>query len=64
MNKSAQLEILEEPGFWILGGGAVAATMIGYIMSRKMGWIPIPIWQLGILLLVEIAAAAFFVSRS
>lgn len=66
MNKRGQLdlEILEEPGFWILGGGAVAMTMIGYIMSRKMGWIPLPWWQLAILLVVEIVAAAFFASRS
>jgi len=63
--KRAQLdlEILEEPGFWILGGGAVAATVIGYIASRKMGWVPIPLWQMGVLIIVEVIAAAVFASR-
>ena len=65
-NKRGQLdlEILEEPGFWLLGGGAVFATILGYIMSRKMEWIPIPLWQMGILIIVELVAAAFFASRS
>ena len=65
MNKKGQLdlEILEEPGFWILGGGAVAATLIGYIGSKKMGWVPMPFWQLLVVLFVELIAAAFFASR-
>lgn len=65
MNKKSQLdlEILEEPGFWILGGGAVIATIAGYIMSRNMGWMPLPWWQLIIIIIVELVAAAFFVSR-
>ena len=64
-SKKAQLdmEILEEPGFWILGGGAMIATIAGYIMSKKAGWIPLPWWQLVLLLLVELVAAAFFASR-
>jgi len=64
-SKKAQLdlEILEEPGFWILGGGAVVATVIGYILSRNMGWTPIPIWQLIVLIVAELVAAAFFASR-
>jgi len=64
-SKKAQLdlEILEEPGFWLLGGGAIAATLIGYIWSKKMGWIPLPWWQLIIILIVELVAAAFFASR-
>ena len=57
------LEILEEPGFWILGGGAVIATIIGYIWSRKMEWIPLPLWQLILIIVVELVAAAFFASR-
>ena len=66
MNNKAQLdlsEVLENPGFWLLGGGAVIATMIGYIASKKMDLMPLPIWQLAILILVELIAAAFFASR-
>jgi len=64
-NKRGQLdlEILEEPGFWILGGGAVAATLIGYIWAKKMEWVPMPFWQLLVVLVVELIAAAFFASR-
>ena len=64
-NKKAQidLEILEGPRFWLLGGGAVIATIAGYIWSRKMDWIPLPWWQLIIIIVVELIAAAFFASR-
>ena len=65
INKKGQMdiEVFEEPGFWILGGGAVIATILGYIWSRKMDWIPLPFWQLIIIIIVEIIAAAFFASR-
>ena len=52
-------EILNSPGFWLLGGGAVAATILGWKMSAGMGasftW-----WQLLIIIVVELGAAAFF----
>ena len=62
--KRAQLdlEVLEEPGFWILGGGAVAATVIGYIVSRNME-MSLPLWQFLVLIVGEIIAAAIFASR-
>ena len=64
-SKKAQMdtEIFEEPAFWILGGGAVFATIAGYIWSKKMDWIPMPWWQLIIVIIVELLAAAFFASR-
>jgi len=65
MNKQAQLdmEVLEEPGFWILGGGAMMATIFGYIVSKNMGLPPWPLWQLIIILVIEVVAAAYFASR-
>ena len=56
-------EVFESPGFWLLGGGAVTATILGYMMSKKMDMPPLPIWQLAVLIAVELAAAAFFAAR-
>jgi len=62
MNKKGQLDLglLEEEGFWILGGMAVAATIVGYIMSKRMEWVALPLWQLIVIIVVEIIAAAIF----
>ena len=59
MNKKAQLDmdVLSEPAFWILAGFSVSATLLGYIMSKKMEWVPLPIWQLLIILIVEVVAS-------
>lgn len=56
-------EILEKPGFWILGGGGVAMEILGWTMGKKMGLGTFPIWQLIILIAVTIGAAAFFATR-
>ena len=37
---------MEKPGFWILGAGGTAAVLIGWIMSKKSGWVALPIWQI------------------
>ncbi len=65
MNNKAQLdmEIFESPGFWLLGGGAVIATVMGWIYSKRSLEMAMPFWQLIVLLLVELVAAAFFASR-
>jgi sorbitol-specific phosphotransferase system component IIBC len=55
-------DIFTNPVFHLLGGGAVIATAIGYIMGKRMGFPPFPAWQLIILIIGEIAAAAFFAS--
>ena len=56
-------EILAAPGFWLLGGGAVIATVLGYIASRKMDLMPLPLWQLAIIILAELIAAAYFATK-
>ena len=64
MNKKGQIgEIFDNPAFWLLGGGAVIATVIGYIVSKKAGWEALPLWQMGIIIIVELIAAAFFATR-
>ena len=65
MNNKAQLdmEIFESPAFWLLGGGAVVATVIGWTFSKRSMELALPFWQLIILILVELVAAAFFASR-
>ncbi|HUS51774.1 MAG TPA: hypothetical protein VMZ91_16520 [Candidatus Paceibacterota bacterium] len=56
-------EVLESPGFWILGGGGTIAVVAGYILSKKMTEFSFPIWQLGIIIIGVLAAAAFFALR-
>ena len=53
-------EILSSPAFYLLGGGAVIATLIGYIWGRRMGWVPLPWWQLIVIILAELGAGALF----
>lgn len=66
MNKKAFVdpEVFAHPMFWALALGAIIATLIGYKMSlgwESGGW---SIWQIGIIILVEIAAAYYFVANS
>jgi len=62
--KKAQIdEVLGSPVFWLLGGGAVAATVLGYILGKKWGIDSFPLWQLGIIIIGELVAAAFFALR-
>ena len=56
-------EILESPGFWILGLGGLTAEIMGYVYSRNQGWVTMPIWQLGVMMIVTLAAAAFFATK-
>jgi hypothetical protein len=56
-------EVTNSPGFWLLGFGAATATILGYIASKKMDLMPLPLWQLILIIIVEFAAAAFFVAR-
>lgn len=53
-------EALESPAFWILGGGGVAMEILGWIISRNMMEYTFPIWQLIVLILGTLLAAAFF----
>ena len=56
-------EILESPGFWILGLGGLTAEIMGYVYRRNQGWVTMPIWQLGVMMIVTLAAAAFFATK-
>lgn len=59
MNKKGQLDfgIIMSPGFLILSALAVIATLIGYKLSLGMdsgGW---PLWQLAVIIGVEVVAS-------
>lgn len=56
-------EVLESPAFWLLGGGAITAELLGYIISKRMGLDAFPIWQLLIVMVGTLVAAAFFALR-
>jgi len=56
-------EILESPGFWILGAGGLIAEIMGYMWSRNQGWEVMPFWQLLVMMIVTLAAAAFFATK-
>jgi len=56
-------EVTGSPGFWLLGLGATAATVMGYVASKKMDMVSMPIWQLILIIGVEWVASAFFVMR-
>ena len=56
-------EALETPGFYILAGLGVGAEVLGFIMAKSMGWMPMPLWQLIIIMVGTIAASAFFATR-
>ena len=56
-------EALESPGFWLLGGGGTAAVLLGWIMSKRMGMESLPFWQIIVIVLGVLVAAAFFSTR-
>lgn len=56
-------DAMEEPGFWILAGGGVAMELIGWIVSKKMMEFSFPFWQLAIMMVGTIIAAAFFATK-
>lgn len=66
MNNKGQIldmEILFSIGFIILAVMAVSATIIGWGMGRKMGYEAMPIWQLVVILGVELMACYVFVLK-
>jgi len=56
-------EILENPAFYMLAGLGLGAEILGWIMSKKMAEYSFPFWQLAILMVGTVVAAAFFVGR-
>jgi len=56
-------EALESPGFYILAGLGVGAEVLGFILAKSMGWMLMPLWQLIVIMIGTLAAAAFFATR-
>ena len=56
-------EALDEPGFWILGGGGIAMVILGWTISKKTMEFALPIWQMIILMVGILVAAAYFSMR-
>ena len=57
-------DTLNNPGFWILAGGAVIAELIGFIISKKSTSLPaFPFWQFLILVFATIIIAALIAGR-
>ena len=57
-------ELTESPGFWLLDVGGTAAIVLGYIMSKRMDLVAMPLWQVGAMVLVVWGAAAFFAMQN
>lgn len=57
-------ETLENPAFYLLGGGALLAEVIGFIISKKSTSIPsFPLWQFILLIIGTLIAAAIIAGR-
>lgn len=56
-------DVMEKPGFWLLGAGGTVAVILGYIMSKKMGVISMPLWQIVATIVVVWVASVFFAAR-
>lgn len=67
MNKRGfvDTEIVGHPAFVVLAALAISATLIGWMMGPKMGFEEaFPIWQLLVIIVVELIAAYVIVARS
>lgn len=56
-------DVLYSPGFWILAIGAIAATIVGYVISAKGDMPAFSIPTLLIIIVFEIGVAYYFASR-
>ena len=56
-------ETLDNPTFWILGGGGIAAEILGWTLGKNWTGFAFPIWQLIILMIGTLIAAAIFANR-
>jgi len=56
-------EALESPAFWLLGGGGVAAELLGYVYGKNSGMAVFPWWQLLILIAGTLVVAAVFANQ-
>lgn len=56
-------DILDNPAFWLLGGGAVIAEVLGFIIAKKNDLDVFPVWQFILVIIGTLIAAAFFATR-
>ena len=56
-------EALDEPAFWILGVGGIAMEVLGYIGGKSIGLGSMPVWQLVIMMMGTVIAAAYFATK-
>ena len=56
-------DVLYSPGFWILSIGAIAATIVGYVISVKADMPAFSIPTLLVVIVTEIVASYYFASR-
>jgi len=56
-------DLVDNPGFWILGGGGVAMELLGFIMGKRWGLPSMPLWQLIVMMIGTLVAAAIFSNR-
>ena len=57
------MDVVATPAFVILSLMALGATALGYLLSIKMEFIPIPLWQLLVLMAGELVACYVIVAR-
>ena len=57
-------EVLMSPGFLILAGGSISAMLIGWKMSSSGDMIQLPLWGLGLGILVMVGASYVFAARA
>ena len=57
-------EVIMSPGFLILAGGSVTAMLIGWKMSGGGDMVQLPLWGLGLGILIMIIASYIFAARS
>lgn len=55
-------DVFDNPAFWMLAGGGIAAVLLGNKFGQQMGQ-GFPWWQLLIIIVVIIIASAFFASQ-
>lgn len=57
------MEVLTSVGFILLFLLAAGATVTGYVVSKKMDMVSMPLWQVLIMIFAEFVGAYFFASR-
>lgn len=56
-------DVVMSIGFVVLAGMAIVATVIGYVLSKSWVGDSFKLWQLLIIIVVELIAAYFFAAR-